>query len=61
MEKNQKTIYICITEPLCCIPKTDTILQINYTSIKKRSVFIDNSSEFVIYLFIEVWFYIKFY
>ena len=28
--------YIWINESLCCTPKTNTILQINYTSIKKK-------------------------
>ena len=27
-------MYICITEPLCCTPETNTTLQINYISIK---------------------------
>ena len=30
-------MYVCITEILCCTPKTNTILSINYTSIKKTS------------------------
>ena len=36
MENNMKNIYICITESLCCIPETNPILYINYTSIKKK-------------------------
>ena len=36
MEENLKNIYTCITESLSCIPKTNTILQINYISIKKN-------------------------
>ena len=32
----KKNIYICITESLCCTPETNTTLQINYTSIKKK-------------------------
>ena len=27
-----------ITEPLCCTPETNTALEINYTSIKKREI-----------------------
>ena len=27
-------IYVSITESLCCTPETNTILQINYTSVK---------------------------
>ena len=31
---------MCITESLCCIPETNTILEINYmsTKLKKRNV-----------------------
>ena len=32
-EKNPN-IYVSITESLCCMPKTNTTLQISYTSIK---------------------------
>ena len=28
---------MCITESLCCTLETNTILQINYTSIKKKA------------------------
>ena len=34
MENNLLKKYIYITESLCCIPETNTILQINYTSLK---------------------------
>ena len=36
-EKEFENIYIytCITESLCCIPETNTILKINYTSTKR--------------------------
>ena len=36
-EKEFENIYIytCITESLCCIPETNTILKINYTSAKR--------------------------
>ena len=29
--------FICITNSLCCIPETNTILLINYTPIKLNS------------------------
>ena len=29
-------MYMCITETLCCIPEANTILLINYPSIKKK-------------------------
>ena len=31
-------IYIYISEPLCCTPETNTILQINYMSLKKKTL-----------------------
>jgi len=36
MEKKSIYLYICKTESLYCTPETNTILQINYTAIKKR-------------------------
>ena len=48
MENNlKKNIYVCVcvcvcvyiyikTESLCCTPKTNSTLSINYTSIKKK-------------------------
>ena len=45
MEKNLKKntyvsiyIYIYISESLCCTPETNTTLQSNYTSIKKKQI-----------------------
>ena len=43
MEKNKKekkidTLNILITESLCYTPETNTILYINYTSIKKKKI-----------------------
>ena len=35
MENNLKN-YIYITKSLCYIPETNTVLYINYTSIKRR-------------------------
>ena len=32
--KGNEKEYVCITEPLCWIPETNTTLQINYTSLK---------------------------
>ena len=32
----KKTVYICTTESLGCTPETNTTLQINYTSKKKK-------------------------
>lgn len=32
-KKLKKNIYRCVTESLCCTTKTNTILQINYTSV----------------------------
>ena len=32
-------MYVCITESLCCTLETNTTLQIDYTSIKKRLLF----------------------
>ena len=31
-------MYIYITGSLCCTPETNTALQINYTSMKKKNV-----------------------
>ena len=40
IEKNLKNniyMFVCLfTEPLCCIPETNTTLQINYTSNRKK-------------------------
>ena len=37
MEKNiKKNVCICITESLCCVAEINTILKVNYTSIKKK-------------------------
>ena len=33
----EKNIYVYITESLCCTAKTNTTLQINYTSIKQNN------------------------
>ena len=33
---NEKEPKMCITESLCCTPETNTVLWINYTSIKKK-------------------------
>ena len=35
MENNLK--YMFVTESLCCIHETNTILYVNYTSIEKKS------------------------
>ena len=36
--KKHEKEYICITESLFCTPETNTILLVNYTSIKKRGL-----------------------
>ena len=36
--KKHEKEYICITEPLFCTPGTNTILWVDYTSIKKRGL-----------------------
>ena len=33
-EKEYMHVYVYKTESLCCIPETNTILPLNYTSIK---------------------------
>ena len=35
-KKNGYIYNVCITNSLCCIPETNTILYVNYTSIKKE-------------------------
>ena len=42
MEENVKKninmcVYMCVSELLCCTPKTSTILYINYNSIKIKT------------------------
>ena len=45
MEKNIKNnVYVCITESLCCTAEINTILQMNYTSIKKLMMLYPNEN-----------------
>ena len=34
IESKKKRVNTCITDSLCCAPETNTVLQIDYTSIK---------------------------
>ena len=42
-KEKKKTVYMCMTESLCCTAEINTTLYINYTSIKnlKRTLFLD--------------------
>ena len=58
--KNKKYVFtdMCITESPCCTPETNTILQINYISIKikkkKNYLFAHNFPEYPL-LCLEPW------
>lgn len=36
MEKNVVCVFACVTESLCCVPETNTTLQKNHASKKKK-------------------------